>query len=447
LQDPSISPTATVSLLALLALAAVLTVTAAAAPWYLLLAVPAVVTTLATARGTHQPGGHRGTPDTVPHALLELADPTTDVVFRIRVRPTLAVEFISPSVLGVLGISADAIVDDPGLLLELVYPDHCEELAAAHADGGPLPALLRFRHALDGRDVWIELRRRIAEPDGSTVITEGIARDVSGRRATEEALQDALADEHAAAERLRELDRMKSAFLSAVSHELRTPLASVLGFSETLRDNLGALDDEQITLVADRIAANTLRLDRLIRDLLDVERLMRGTVEPVLREVDVALLTERVLSQLERDDRRIVVGFEPALATVDVPKVERLVESLVVNADRHTPRGTTTWVRVRPADHAGVAGVLLEVEDDGPGIPEEQLAKVLEPFDQSPGTVAHAPGAGLGLSLVAQIARLHGGHVDVGRRPGGGAAFHVWLPAVPAVSVPRAGVSDPVVAV
>ncbi|MFP5308878.1 MAG: ATP-binding protein [Actinomycetes bacterium] len=380
--------------------------------------------------------------DAVSAGLLVLAERASCIVFRIRLHPTVEVHYLSPSIERVLGIPAHRLVAEPAALLEILHPSTTGALVDTLPGDGAAPTVLRCRHA-HGRDVVLEVHRReVRDADG--VVVEGIARDVTDRHATEVALTSALADEHATASRLRELDRMKSSFLSAISHELRTPLASVLGFAETLEENLDLLPREQVDMVVDRILVNARRLDRLIGDLLDVERLMRGTLEPNLREVDLALLAERVLEQLERPDRRLVIDLAPASVTVDVPKIERVVESLVVNAHRHTPGGTTVWVAVRPADD----GVELVVEDDGPGIPTELAEQVFEPFDQSAGTPTHAPGTGMGLSLVARFVELHGGDVTVTPREGGGASFRVWLPAQPVVDIdqlahPRRAVLDP----
>jgi two-component system sensor histidine kinase MtrB len=115
---------------------------------------------------------------------------------------------------------------------------------------------------------------------------------------------------------------------------------------------------------------------------------------------------------------------EPVVAWVDPAKVERVVENLLTNAGRHTTPDTPVWVRVVRRDE----GVLLTVEDAGGGVPRELRAALFEPFRQGPAAAAHAPGVGIGLSLVARFAELHGGRAWVQDRPGGGASFQVLLP-------------------
>jgi two-component system OmpR family sensor kinase len=111
---------------------------------------------------------------------------------------------------------------------------------------------------------------------------------------------------------------------------------------------------------------------------------------------------------------------------IDAAKLERIVENLLANTARHTPPDATVWVATRPEN----GGVLLLVEDDGPGIPEHLREIVFEPFRQGSDGV-HAPGLGVGLALVQRFAELHGGRAWVEEREGGGASFRVWLPALP----------------
>jgi signal transduction histidine kinase len=101
-----------------------------------------------------------------------------------------------------------------------------------------------------------------------------------------------------------------------------------------------------------------------------------------------------------------------------------MIENLLANAARHTPPEARVWVRARRHER----GVLLVVEDDGPGVPPELRDAVFEPFRQAPGPSHHDPGFGIGLTLVARFAQLHGGSAWVEDRPGGGASFRVYLP-------------------
>jgi signal transduction histidine kinase len=111
----------------------------------------------------------------------------------------------------------------------------------------------------------------------------------------------------------------------------------------------------------------------------------------------------------------------PLTAAIDPAQVERIVENLLVNVARHCPPGSTATVRVSESRN----GVLVSVDDEGPGVPDDLKVIVFEPFRR--GRDPHAPGTGIGLSLVARFAELHGGRAWVEDRPGGGASFRVLL--------------------
>jgi signal transduction histidine kinase len=174
-----------------------------------------------------------------------------------------------------------------------------------------------------------------------------------------------------------------------------------------------------------RLAQNASKLDRLLKDLLDIDRLNRGIVEPQYRVTDVGALARRTVESLDiLTGREVVAEADPVVIAVDPAKVERIVENLLMNAARHTASDRRIWLKVTARD----GGVAIAVEDDGPGVPAEIRAAIFEPFRQGPTASPHAPGTGIGLSLVARFAQLHGGRAWVGEREGGGAAFHVFLP-------------------
>jgi signal transduction histidine kinase len=123
-------------------------------------------------------------------------------------------------------------------------------------------------------------------------------------------------------------------------------------------------------------------------------------------------------------EREVEIDAEPLVANLDAAKVERIVENLLANAARHTPPGSPLWIRISKEP----MGVLLVVEDAGPGVPDPLKEAVFEPFRQGDGGPNPSPGVGVGLSLVARFAELHGGSAWVQDRPGGGASFRVYLP-------------------
>jgi two-component system sensor histidine kinase MtrB len=222
----------------------------------------------------------------------------------------------------------------------------------------------------------------------------------------------------------RQVEKLREDILSAVSHELRTPLTSVLGFALTLEKHREDLTPETIDETVAALAQAARRLDRLLADLLDVERLRRGLVVLRREPVDLGALVQRVVAETHPDGREVRLDVEPVVAEVDRTKLERIVENLVVNADKHTPAGGAIDIRLTRRGR----DVMLVIEDDGPGIPDEFKQEVFETFNRGPNVMSMTPGAGIGLSLVARFAAVHGGRSWVEDRPGGGASFHVLIP-------------------
>jgi signal transduction histidine kinase len=260
----------------------------------------------------------------------------------------------------------------------------------------------------------------------------------------EQELKDGLRRELAAADKLRALDDMKDTFLRAVSHDLRTPLTAMLGVALTLERTRLNLPREQALDLVGMLVEKTRKLERLLKDLLDLNRLEEGVLEPNRSLTDVRELVHRVVTEVDQlAGWPIDIEAEPIQAFIDGPKVERIVENLLLNTTRHTPPGTRVWVKAL----ARGSDLELIVEDAGPGVPAELAGTIFEAFRRASGpgpapTMAHHRGVGIGLSLVARFAALHGGHAWVDERWGGGAAFHVLLPDVVSYDLGYAQVLD-----
>jgi PAS domain S-box-containing protein len=345
----------------------------------------------------------------------------------------------------------------PGFWKTLIHPDDRERVLAedARCEHTGDPWRMEYRQiAKDGRVVWVRDHAVLVRGEhGEPSFWHGIMIDVTEQKRAEQAMREALEREHQALVRehealererqatreLRALDEMKNVFLSAVSHELRTPLAAVVGIALTLRRARSTLTEEDAADLLDRLASSADKLQRLLSDLLDLDRLNRGIVTPKLRSTDLTALVGRIAEQWRQDSgRRLELAVEPVVARVDPGKVERIVENLLANADRHTTPDTPVWVRVARQGQ----GVLLAVEDAGSGVPGELRTALFEPFRQGPEAPRHAPGVGIGLTLVARFAELHGGRAWVEDRPGGGSSFRVLLPDPPTPAAVRAAPAD-----
>lgn len=337
--------------------------------------------------------------------------------------------FISPQIERLLGYRPEEWIGDPELWDGVVHPDDIDQANAsagrAYAAGTPLSIEYRML-ARDGRTVWVREEAVLyRDEDGIPKVWQGAYIDITQLKRSEEDLHDALLREQDSTERLRALDELKNTFLQAVSHDLRTPLAAILGLALTIAREDMELDGAEIRDMATRIAKNSRKLDQMVADLLDLDRLSRGILEPNRQHADVGALVQDLATDADvAESRNLTLDIESVTLAVDRPKVERIVENLLANAARHTPEGAHVWVRTRAQD----GGVLITVEDDGHGVPAELFEAVFEPFRQGPSPSSHSPGAGVGLALVARFTELHNGKAWVEERPGGGASFHVFLP-------------------
>lgn len=245
----------------------------------------------------------------------------------------------------------------------------------------------------------------------------------------------------------REVDRLKTEFISTVSHELRTPLTSVLGFSRVVRDRLKSRiapavpsDDVRATKAVDQaltnldiVLAEGKRLTELINDVLDIAKMEAGRVEWRRDRLDVGDLVEQgaaAVSGLFPPDRPVVleVDVAPDLGQIvgDGPRLVQVLVNLLSNASKFTREGT-----VRLMGGIVDGAIELAVEDTGAGIPPQRLAYVFERFRQVEDTMTDKPsGTGLGLPICRQIARAHGTEIQVESEPGRGSRF--WFRLQPA---------------
>lgn len=355
-----------------------------------------------------------------------IAETIDDVVYRLSLANPGELEYISPAAKSVFGFAPEVLQGNAEMLVRRCHPDQRPWMFEALRDPRSAVGTFRWqwRHA-DGRWVWLEDNRRLIEQDGVPVALVGMIRDVTDVQMEAQRTRSQLEQQRRISDELRRVDQMKTTFLSAVSHELRTPLTSIVGFAETSLRLVGdRSDDKLLRPYLERLSSNAQRLVRLVDDLLDVDRLTRGDVEPVRVRTDIAELVRNVVGQDHGGTDAITLDLVRAEAIVDVAMMERVVDNLLRNIERHTPTGTRTEVRLRPADNR----VILVIEDDGPGIPQEDWHRIFEPFAQGvQAAAAPSPGTGIGLSLVRQFVEVNGGTVTLDDSPLGGARFTITL--------------------
>jgi signal transduction histidine kinase len=265
--------------------------------------------------------------------------------------------------------------------------------------------------------------RRVA--DASRSLAEGISPDPVPLGGSSELamLAQTFNDMAAQLNQAREAERN---FLLSVSHELKTPLAAIRGYAEGLED--GVFEPEEAT---ETIREEARRLERLVRDLLDLARMNRREFVVHRERIDLSDVANEVVRRYETDARAAGVDLDcladsPAPAMADQDRVLQVVSNLVENALRSTPAGGTVRVRAEPG--------LLVVEDTGVGLPPEDLPHTFERFylhDKNPDGRARI-GSGLGLAIVKELTERMGGSISVDSEPGRGTTFVVRLPNAPA---------------
>lgn len=304
-----------------------------------------------------------------------------------------------------------------------------------------VPALrdLGYR-AVIGAPVWVDGRMEAVLSGGTTERAEVSPQEVEALellafqagRALENA--ERFAEEHRAVGRLEELDRLKSDFISTASHELRTPLTVILGVSSTLATRPEDVPDDLRADLLDRLHANAHSLDQLVNALLDCSRLERGA-DPHLEELDLGEAVGEVarrLSPLLGDHLLTVCAGGGTPVRADALLVDRVMENLLANAAKHTPPGTPVTVRVERVD----GEALVAVEDEGPGIAEEDLVHLGRRFFRGGRADTRSTrGLGLGLALANEVLAAHGSRLEVDSAPGEGARFSFRLPLVEAAGV------------
>ena len=237
------------------------------------------------------------------------------------------------------------------------------------------------------------------------------------------------------------LEKLRKDFVANVSHELRTPLSMLQGYSEALLDDMASSPEERKEL-ASIILDESMRMSRLVQNLLDLSRMENDQFELMLETVDVAALIDRVqrkFAAMSRDlgvNIRAELGEGPlTLDAADEDRLEQVLINLIDNGLRYSPPGSEMVIAAYRSEDAGIPHITIEVRDQGEGIPKEDLPYVFERFYKADKarTRGNAPshaggGTGLGLSIVKNIVEAHGGKVAVDSKVGEGTTFYVKIP-------------------
>lgn len=346
----------------------------------------------------------------------------------------------------------------------MVNPEHMQDFFEKVRTEGEVKRFEAEYYRRDGKTMWGSLNARaIYDEFGTLVFIDGILEDISDRKQAEQDLADLnrhleqlvrdrtedlvtkARELEEANQRLRELDEMKSSFLSSVSHELRTPLTSILGFAKLLnkefsKNFMPLVEEGRLVRKGERIQSNLNiishegeRLTRLINDVLDLNKIESGSMGwrderlDMNEVIDVA--ANSVSGMFTQTTLSLVTEIEPDLPAVvaDPDRIQQILINLLNNAAKFTEQGTVT-LRAFPR----FGQIRVEVVDTGTGIHADDQAQIFEKFHQTRSdTMVNKPqGTGLGLTICREIVEHYGGRIWVESEVGAGSSFIFTLPAV-----------------
>lgn len=226
---------------------------------------------------------------------------------------------------------------------------------------------------------------------------------------------------------LVEQDRAKNEFLTLITHELRTPLTSIIGLMATMSRPGMKLPPEQVVEYAQIAASQGWRLDRLIQNLLESSKSVKGALGIKACPADVGQVVHDAVTGLQQALPAYPITVDAPIQAhrfVDVDAMQRIMDNLLSNASKYCPEGTPIEVILG----LGTSSIKISVIDHGPGVDIHEIGGLFTKFTRGPDPFDQG-GLGLGLFVVQALAEAHGGRVEVTETPGGGASFHVWLAA------------------
>ncbi len=311
---------------------------------------------------------------------------------------------------------------------DLLGRDPHEVFHAPRADGTPFPQ--QECYLVEAVRLGLTVRAeadRYRRADGSVIpveVTASPLQDDDGVRGAVVAFRD-MTQRH-------EVDRMKNEFLSVVSHELRTPLTSIRGSLGLLKGGMVELDPAAERMLSIAVESSE-RLNRLINDILDIERIESGRLPMELAPHESAELVDRCLREMSGLAGTAGVSLRAdqveGWVLADSDRVVQALTNLVGNAVKFSPRGAVVTVGARPDPAHPLSSTLLTVTDHGRGIPPDKLETVFRPFEQVDSSDArHHGGTGLGLAITSRIVEAHGGRVWASSIVGEGTTMHFTLP-------------------
>ncbi len=352
-----------------------------------------------------------------------LFERTNDAIFFISLEGQIIL--INQQAADLLGYAPDELIGQP---IEMIISpnDHARARQRLHAlrEGQTFPVFEQTLTRKGGDELLVENNAALVfDADSRPLHIQSIVRDISERR---------------------QLEQLRTEFVSTVSHELRTPLASILGFTETLlTGGPGALTETQREFLG-IIQESGQQLLRLVNDLLDAARIESGRLPLRIGAVNVPELLQqaaqalRPVAQARRVDLQVeILDNQSPVIEADRQRLEQIINNLLSNALKFTPANGYVTLRLKHTPtrflmngyRFATPGLQIDVQDTGIGIPVEDLPHIFERFHRAANVMGRSvEGTGLGLHITQGLVQAHRGQIWAQSEAGQGTTFHVWLP-------------------
>jgi len=352
----------------------------------------------------------------------ELAENIQDIFW---IRKDNEVIYVSPAYENICGKSCQSLYDDPNSFLLATHPDDLQRVinsisSPKYLENGLFDEEFRIVRP-DGEIKWIWAKTFPVKKNGELLRTVGIAEDISLRKEYEEKIQQALIKE-------KELNDLKSRFISMVSHEFRTPLGLILSSAELLQNYGYKWEEEKRNEHFERIKKSVDNLTGLIKDIITLSEEESGKIKFTPVEIDIISFIKEIVDEVKNSTEKYpTIHFKfpenSKVVFADKKIFRQIFMNLISNAAKFTPEKRNVFVCLIYTEN----NFVVEIKDEGIGIPNEDLENIFEPFIRAK-NAAEVKGSGLGLSIVKHAVDLHNGEIKVTSKINEGSVFKVSLP-------------------
>jgi len=334
--------------------------------------------------------------------------------------------YVSPAYEKICGKSCESLYEDPNSFFQAIHPEDFDRVnqsfsSEKYQKDGLFNEEFRIVHP-DGEVRWIWSKTFPIKKNNEVLRTVGIAEDITLLKKAEENIQSALIKE-------REMNELKSRFISTVSHEFRTPLGLILSSAELLQNYGSSWDDEKKNEQFNKIKKAVDNLTGLMNDILILGQEQASGIK--LKPIDINLVQfiNEIIEEIKSANTQIPrISFYSSVE-IKINSDEKLLRQILINllsnAVKFTPPQKNIFLNVRILS----SSVLFELKDEGNGIPSSDIQNIFEPFIRA-NNVGETKGNGLGLSIVKHAVELLGGEITVKSKLGKGSCFAVTLPSI-----------------